>query len=148
MVADLNVVMTATDNVSAIVKKISSSVDKLSNNFGELADSLQDLAKFQREYAEAAGITVGATKKVSKATQEGVKSTNALRDALGKTGKEGAAALNAIDLKELQGQFSKLSSGEIEQLSKQLQQAGSSLSNFLSGGKIDLNLAPRGCTAE
>jgi TP901 family phage tail tape measure protein len=139
---DLNVGINATTNFPSVVQKVVKSVDSLQNNLDDLVGSLQDLVKFQDQYASSADATAKATKNVGKATQEGVKSVNSLRDALSKTGKEGAAALNAIDLKKLQSEFSQLSSGEIQQLSKQLNEAGSSLSNFLSGEKIDLNLAP------
>jgi TP901 family phage tail tape measure protein len=139
---DVNTVFSATDNFSGVAKKIQSNIKTLSNNFDDLAGALQDLVKYQNEYTASSASVSKATKDVAKASQAGVKSADSLSKALKKTGKDGAEALNKIDASEIKAQFVELNSGEIEQLSKSLKQAGSSLSNFMAGGKIDLKLGP------
>jgi len=155
---DLNVNFAASDNVSDIVKKIARNIETLSNNFEDLSGSLKDLTSSQAGFVQGASAISKSTANISKDTQTAAKSSNGLRDALTKTGIEASKALNAFDnttqsvgklekgavkvTRNFSDFFAELSGEEIGQLSQKLEEAGSSLSQFLSGGKIDLNLAP------
>ena len=158
MSEDASVNFVANDNVSDIVKKIARNIETLSNNFEDLSGALKDLTSSQAGFVQGASAISKSTANISKDTQTAAKSSNGLRDALTKTGVEASKALNAFDnttqsvgklekgavkvTRNFSDFFAELSGEEIGQLSQKLEEAGSSLSQFLSGGKIDLNLAP------
>jgi len=142
MPGDINTVISATDNVSAIVKKISGNINTLSNNFEDLSGALQDLSKYQRAYAESTGATVKAGSAASKSVQDLTKGVTTLSSSLKQTGPEFASAINSMDVTEITQQFSKLSATDISSLSTKLREVGGSISGLLSGKKIDLNLGP------
>ena len=142
MPGDINTVISATDNVSAIVKKISGNINTLSNNFEDLSGALKDLSKYQRAYAESTGATVKAGSAASKSVQDLTKGVTTLSSSLKQTGPEFASAINSMDVTEITQQFSKLSATDISSLSTKLREVGGSISGLLSGKKIDLNLGP------
>ena len=137
MAEDINVLLSATDNISSVVKKISANIDTLSNNFGDLAGALQDLTKLQRSYAEASGVTVKATGNVGKAAAQSVKQVNSLAAAFAQPGLKGFKGVQ-IDFTQF---ANKTSAARIGDLAQRLREAGSSLSDFIKlGGRVDPNV--------
>jgi hypothetical protein len=75
-------------------------------------------------------------KKIDKSINDLSKNSNQLSAALKKTGIAALNTFNKLDVKTINKDFAKLTTGEIAKLSTLLKEAGISLSQFLSGGKI------------
>ena len=127
MVDEINVGINASTNIDTVAKKISSNLVSLQNNFSDLIDLIKDLAK-------ANGQISGSFDTVSKSSQAAVGGISKLKKALRESGVAARSVIKDLDPSKFN--LDDLSTKEIELFVKALKEAGSSLSEFLSGNVI------------
>ena len=126
---DLNISAGFKDNASDGVNKLGKNVENTTNKISSMDKAASAATKSLRAYQKATGQTAKSVSDVSK-------NAGTLSEALKKTGVSALNAFNKLDVGQINKEFAKLSSGEIERLNELLREAGISLSRFLSGEKI------------
>jgi TP901 family phage tail tape measure protein len=123
----MNFSIDASTNIQSVAQKIIKSLGNISNQFQDLSDLIVDFVK-------ASGQASGSISKMAQSAGAGVSGIDKLKKALGESS---AAARRVIkDLDPSKFNLNDLSTKEIEQFVSALRDAGSSLSEFLSGNVI------------
>jgi TP901 family phage tail tape measure protein len=134
--SDINVGINASTNFPSVVSKVVRSVSSLENNLQDLVGVLQDMAKATGQASSSIDNIGKSVKKSSGEIADSKSELDKLRDALKLTGRSADEAIKALDFSKIN--IGDLSVTEVENFSKKLREAGSSLGAFFSGEKIDL----------
>jgi TP901 family phage tail tape measure protein len=122
-----NFEMNASTNIQSVAQKIIKNLGNISNQFEDLVDLLAD-------FTTASAQAGGAMGKIGQSSKGAVTDVQKLKKALSEGGASARRLIKDLNFKDVN--LSKLSAKEIEQFSKALREAGSSLSGFLSGNVI------------
>lgn len=133
----MNFSIDASTNIQSVAQKIIKNLNTLQNNLDDLVGVFQDLSKFTTQAESSLGSIGKSAKNASKDITTSANVLDELRGALQLVGREGDEALKKLDFTKID--LTSLSSGEIEQFSQKLKEAGTNLGEFLTTGEIDLN---------
>ena len=122
-----NFEMNASTNIQSVAQKIIKNLGNISNQFEDLVDLLAD-------FTTASAQAGGAMGRIGQSSKGAVTDVQKLKKALSEGGASARRLIKDLNFKDVN--LSKLSAKEIEQFSKALREAGSSLSGFLSGNVI------------